>query len=391
MTFPFSRSFRRRRTLSSFAVMLAALFLTTITNAQAASSGTRYRITDLGTLGGSFSAPIDMNVRGEVIGVSVNAGDTALRGFIWRRGLMTDLGTLGGPQGAGDSINALGQVGGWSDLTTPAPPSIFNQTSLFCNPPMVSGEPAVACHATLWWHGRLTDLGTLGGANSAAENKGINNRGHVVGAAETAMVDPTGTNGALEFHAFLWDHGKMMDLGTLGNAPDSLASDINERDQVVGVSIANGSTFVGNNALGFIWERGRMAALGTLGGSYSGPAAINNRGQIVGGSSLPGNVTGHAALWRQREAKDLGTLPGDLFSEAFDITDQGQITGLSCSSAGDCRAVLWTHGNPVDLNTLISNSPGWQLTDAQAENARGQIVGDGIHDGQPHAYLLTPN
>jgi probable HAF family extracellular repeat protein len=256
---------------------------------------------------------------------------------------------------------------------------------------MVSGEPAVACHATLWRHGRLTDLGTLGGENSAAQNRGINNRGQVVGAAETTMVDPTGTNGSLEFHAFLWDHGKMMDLGTLGNAPDSLASDINERDQVIGVSIANGSTFTGSNALGFIWERGRMAALGTLGGSYSGPAAINNRGQIVGGSFLPGNVTGHAVLWRHRKAKDLGTLPGDVSSGAFDITDQGQIVGLSCSSTGDCRAVLWTHGNPVDLNTLISNSSGWQLIDAQAENARGQIVGDGIHDGQEHAYLLTPN
>jgi len=389
MTSPIKRHFGRVQLVLALVVAVAALFSVSATNARADAADIRYRVTDLGTLGGSFSAPIDLNARGEVVGVSVPAGDTSLRGFVWMRGAMTDVGTLGGPQGAANSINASGQVGGWSDLDAPARPSIFNQTSLFCNPPMVTGQPVVACHATLWQHGRLTDLGTLGGVNSAAENKGINNQGQVVGVAETATVDPTGTTGSLEFHAFLWRHGQMLDLGTLGNAPDSLASGINERGQVIGVSVSNGSAFNGDNGHGFIWQDGNMSAIPTLGGRYNVPIAVNNRGDVVGESSLPGNTTGHAFLWHNGRLTDLGTLPGDVFSEAFDVTDQGAIVGMSCSSTASCRAVMWVHNHAVDLNTLISGSSGWQLMDAQAENARGQIVGDGLHDGQPHAYLLT--
>ena len=353
-----------------------------------AASATTYTVTDLGTLGGSFSQPIGLSNRGEVAGVSVPAEETALRGFVWENGTMTDLGTLGGPQGAGTDVNSKGQVAGWADLNIPAPPSIFNQTSVFCNPPMVPDEPAVACHAIVWQHGELTDLGTLGGLNSAAQNKGLNSRGDVVGVSEVTALDPTSPTGSPQFHAFLWRHGKMIDLGSLDGAPDSVATAINDRGQVVGISIKD-STAV-DFGDGFIWQDGRMRPLGTLGGSGVAPLAINNRGQVVGLAQIPGDVTAHAFVWQQGRMIDLGTLPGDGFSEAIDITDRGQVLGTSCSSDG-CRATLWDDQRVVDINTLLPRESGWQLFDASAANSRGQIVGLGLHDGLLHAYLLTPS
>ncbi|MFL5656041.1 MAG: hypothetical protein ACJ8CB_17910 [Ktedonobacteraceae bacterium] len=288
-----------------------------------ASSATMYSVTDLGTLGGTFSGAGAINNRGEVTGISAFAGDVALRGFIWKNGVMTD-------------------------------------------------------------------LGTLGGQNSATENRGLNNRGQVAGAAETATVDPTSATGSLEFHAFLWRQGKMIDLGTLGGAPGSFAYAINDHGQVVGENITNVQTFMSNEAgQGFIWQDGKMRILGTLEGTTSSPHAINNRGQVAGGSSLPGDVTQHAFLLQDGHMADLGTLPGDVFSEATAITEQGQVLGLSCSSKG-CRATLWDKSTVIDLNTLISPASGWQLTDAEAENSRGQIVGGGLHNGLFRAFLLTP-
>jgi uncharacterized membrane protein len=49
----------------------------------------------------------------------------------------------------------------------------------------------------------------------------------------------------------------------------------------------------------FLWQNGRMTDLGTLGGVESDPSALNERDQIVGlGSTARGK--GHAVLWTLR-------------------------------------------------------------------------------------------
>jgi probable HAF family extracellular repeat protein len=355
-----------------------------------------YAIVDLGTLGGSFSSPLDVNNRSEVVGVSAPAGDAALRGFIWRHGVMTDFGSLGGPQAIAASVNDAGQVAGWSELDRPASPSIFNTTSLFCSEPMQPDQPPNVCHAAVRNRGRLVDLGTLGGANSAVWNKAINAQGQIAGAAETTEPDPTGIPGAPRFHATVWStdvtSGEFttMDLGTLDNDPDSVALGINNRGQVIGASVTNGANFYVENGRGFLWERGHMTPLTTLGGTNSVPHGINNSGRIVGTSLLAGDKTFHATMWTPHGIVDLGTLPGDRSSEAFDITDAGLIVGISCTAAG-CRAVSWNlSGAITDLNAGSRPAGQWRLFDAQAANTRGQIVGDGAHNGQPHAYIATP-
>ena len=178
----------------------------------------------------------------------------------------------------------------------------------------------------------------------------------------------------------------MIDLGTLGNQPNSSAQAVNDLDQVVGIDV-DGSA---QQAVGWLWQTGRKTPLGTLGGSVSVPFALNNRGQVVGFSALAGDTTNHAFLWQRGRMTDLGTLPGDARSEAFDINAQGQIVGFSCSESFACRPTLWQGGSPIDLNTLVPSTAGWQLYEAQAINARGQIVGGGFHDGAFHAFLMTP-
>lgn len=67
----------------------------------------------------------------------------------------------------------------------------------------------------------MIDSGTLGGPGSQAV--AMNDRGQVVGSAE---------NG----HAFLWQNGKKIDLGTLPDATESEAVAINNHGQIVGRS-----------------------------------------------------------------------------------------------------------------------------------------------------------
>jgi hypothetical protein len=43
-----------------------------------------------------------------------------------------------------------------------------------------------------------------------------------------------------------------------------------------------------------------------------------------------------------------------------------------------------------NLNDLLINDSGWTLNEATAINDKGQIVGNGVHNGNKCAFLLTP-
>jgi probable HAF family extracellular repeat protein len=57
----------------------------------------RYNVTDLGTLGESFSLAYGINNRGRIDGFSTLPGDSSVHSFVLENGVMIDLGTLGGP------------------------------------------------------------------------------------------------------------------------------------------------------------------------------------------------------------------------------------------------------------------------------------------------------
>jgi probable HAF family extracellular repeat protein len=99
-----------------------------------------------------------------------------------------------------------------------------------------------------------------------------------------------------------------------------------------------------------LWDHGAVIDLGTLpgpGGEYSFALGINNQGQIVGRS---GNSVGaeHAVLWDHGTVTDLGTASGGTYSRAYGINNRGVIAGESnfTESGGLPRATLWTTSRP---------------------------------------------
>ena len=151
-----------------------------------------------------------------------------------------------------------------------------------------------------------------------------------------------------------------------------------------------------------LWDSdGTPFDLGNLGGSVdvSIPAVgnratyINNRGVVVGGSTLAGDKTGHAFLWtRDAGMQDLGVLNGDFNSGAIAINDRSEVVGVSNDEKGNLRAFLWRNGLMTDLNTLVGSDSPLYLLFAAGINNRGEIVGFGAtKTGDVHAFLATPS
>jgi len=259
--------------------------------------------------------------------------------------------------------------------------AINNRGQVVGSGPVAGGHE----HAMLWQNGKVTDLGTLGGPGSIA--LAINDRGQVVGNADTNKKD---RNGAWIPHAFLWQNGRMRDLGTLGGAyaAGSSAVDVNERGQVVGSSWSNtiGYGQCGGGQHAFLWQDGRMRDLGTLKRNppTSGAVAINDRGWVIGNS--PATCSGDPFLWRNGKMTDLGALPGGHGAGAVAINERGQVIGNS-STSGVQHAFVWQNGTMTDLGLLAPHS-SW--SSATALNEHDQIVGNSTTArGKGRAVLWT--
>jgi probable HAF family extracellular repeat protein len=363
-------------------------------------------VTDLGSLGApdDCSVATSINERGEIAGQSENGvvdplfGANEIRAVVWKDGQITDLGTLGGAHSLATTINNKGEVVGLALNSIPDPFSLFDFG--------VGGSSVgTQTRAFLWQQGTMRDLGTLGGPDAWGEF--LNDRGQVLGFSyiNSTPVDngpwcPPGNVPAQ--HPFLWADGRMTDLGSLGGTCagseiPGFQGALNNPGQVVGAS-----TLPGNQIFHpFLWTKpGPMQDLGTLGGDCGNATAINDAGDVVGEADLPGAACGqlfHAFLWKKGKMMDLGTVDGDACSEVGGINSRGQIAGAShaCDFSTQ-HAVLWEQDQIVDLNTLIPTNSALYLTNAIAINDRGEIAGfgnpfgcfDDVECG--HAFLLIP-
>jgi probable HAF family extracellular repeat protein len=342
----------------------------------------RYTVQDLGTLGGgtySYAGGISNNA---LVAGSSTLSDGTYRAFLWWNGWMLDLGTLGGPNSqANYRPSESGEVGGISDTTTTDP-----NGEDFCG-----FGTYLECHPFSWQNGVMTPLPLLGGNNGYAG--GVNNQGQVAGAAEYNTPDPTCTLplAFLRLGAVVWENGKIIEkLPALRGDPDAFAYAINDKGQAIGFSTNCSSAPV----RAVLWQDDRVTNLGSLGGTISVGGDINNRGQVVGFSYLADNTTFHGYLWQKSTGMiDLGTLPGDVASDANGINNLGQVAGGSYDADGNGRAVLWQNGVMTDLNTLIPpDSPLYLIDSSGTINDQGQIAGYALQvsTGEVHAFLATP-
>lgn len=340
---------------------------------------------DLGSLpGGEDSLANAVNSWGATVGVSGNGLIDPATGFpafvatIWRNGGVLDLGTFGGSFSLAGAINDRNQVVGLAENNIPDP---FNFGGL-------AGLPSpTQWRATMWQNGKMRDLGTLeDGTESGAT--AVNERGQIVGGSFTnSVVNPS--TGFPTLAPFLWENGRMRNLGTLGGL-SGIASVVNNRGQVTG----NSNLLGDQTQHPFLWERGSLRDLGTLGGSFAAATWMNENGEVVGGSSTANDEAFDGFLWRNGVMTDLGSVAGDGCSQANGINSSGQVVGESFSCSVDSHhAFLWENGGPaIDLNIFVAPGSDLQLTEAQFIGEGGEIAGAArLANGDFHAFLLIPD
>jgi probable HAF family extracellular repeat protein len=250
---------------------------------------------------------------------------------------------------------------------------------------------------------------------------GINNHGDITGTLNPGYFS----------EAFTYIGGTLTGLGPVlpADTDGSEGTAINDHG-LVGGSIYRG----GENSKGFLSQNGSVTEFGTFGGDYSPLAALNNDGVATGYAAFPGPAGGyfHAYLYQNGALQDLGTLEGDINSRGNDINELGEVAGTSDNrpflyrdgsmtylgslggSSGDAYALnddgvvvgasdfsvtpgqpgnhafVWADGIMRDLNTLVDDLGGWELTMARDINEAGQILSYACQNGSCASVLLTP-
>lgn len=260
--------------------------------------------------------------------------------FAWQFGQMVQLPGLGGNNSIGGGDNNVGQIVGWAE------DKVYDPT---CAAPVPGAVQFLQFEAALWqrdargnW--QVRELPPYPGDPDGAATA-INDSGEAVGISGTCDV-AIGAYSAV--HALMWKNGRPINLGNLGghgwNTPDA----VNNQGVVTG--FVNGPNDVVNGQLqfeflAFIWtKQNGMKSLGTLPGLNGTPDAmseatdINNENQIVGVSFADFEFDGpRAFIWQNGAMTPLNSLIGSA-SANWDITSTGGIND---------RGEIAAQANPV--------------------------------------------
>lgn len=148
--------------------------------------------------------------------------------------------------------------------------------------------------------------------------------------------------------------------------------------------------------------------LGTLGGTSSFAQDINNSGQVVGSSYMPGNAIARAFITGPNGSGMTAIEALGYWSRAHGINDIGQVTGFSpIDSSGEFVHAFITGPNGVGITDIgamnksysssydASDSDYLEASLAVDINESGQVVGqDGLgypYGGRADAFMTGPN
>ncbi|MGD0512894.1 MAG: DUF3466 family protein [Terriglobales bacterium] len=357
----------------------------------------KYYVFNLGSPLGGVPEPVGINDLGWISGGANLASNTSVHAALWV-GVPIDLGTFGGPNSnvAWPNHSTKGEIAGIAETPDMNPLGEAWSCSAF-----FFGADGYICRGFAWQDGVMSELPTLGGYDGYAA--GVNNQGRVVGWAENTVHDPTCSGSqVLQFEAVIWGPrlNQMTQLPPLPPDPDSAATAINDKDQVVGISGLCSVAVGGASAEhALLWENGVPINLGNIGGqAWNTPVALNNRGQIVGFANTSGDenapLSPTAFIWTKASGmKSIAPYATDTNDIAFDVNEKGQIVGQSFNAnSGASRAFFWQDNTLSDLNTLVIQPTSLYLTLAQGINDSGEIAGTAIDTstGETVGFLAVP-
>jgi probable HAF family extracellular repeat protein len=349
------------------------------------------KMTSLDYPDAAFTGAYGISMAGDIVGRYRDAAGVT-HGFAYSGGRYTTIDIPGATATAASSINSVGDVVG--RYTTNGVSHAF-----------VMNNPAVSYS--------ITDLGTLPGGSFSQASQGNTENGLIAGVSDV----PDGNQ-----HAVLWQFGQTIDLAARGlGGPNSFGVGLNEKGVVVGVAETSESDpenlcgyGTGLRCVPFWWQNGIMNRLPTLGGNNGGVSAINKSGAIAGLAQTaardadcpaPNFHDYEAVVWGPApgQVRALRPLPGDTVGVAFWINDRGQVVGTSGTCANTLpygvivgpHAVLWdSDGTPIDLGNLggtVDVSLFAVGTRAIYINNDGVVVGGAALAGNKtsHAFLWT--